>query len=71
MNQQLFVELSGDSLRSENDLRSDLRQLLISRQIEQLECLREEESKLLESILQPGTILTDSEQRIIVHLIIL
>ena len=62
------AELSGEPLRSEFDLRNDLRRLLISRQIKQLECLREEESRQLTSILQPGTILTDSEQKIIVYL---
>ena len=62
------AELSGEPLRSEFDLRNDLRRLLISRQIKQLECLREEESRQLTSILQPGTILTDSEQKIIVYM---
>ena len=62
----LLLEISGEPLLPENELRTNLRKLLISRQIDQLECLREEESKLLQQILQPGAILTDKEQEIIV-----
>ena len=62
----LLSEISGEPLLPDNELRTNLRKLLISRQREQLECLREEESKLLQQILQPGAILTDKEQEIIV-----